>query len=388
MARFTILALAPFLAVAQNPGGAARFETHTIASDLRGGYQVVAADLNHDGKPDLIALGQGMSELVWFENPTWERHVLATGVSQMVNCVVLDGGAEIVLASGFSQRARDSKGIVSVLRPDGDARRPWTATEIDRLPTTHRLRLARIDAGPRVVVSAPLTGADAEPPDYKGNTPLVYYRPGEWKRRTISDENTGIAHGLLIFDWDGDGRDEILTASFTGIHLFRLENDGRWTRTQLAAGDPAPWPKSGSSDVAVGSLAGQRFLAAIEPWHGNQVSIYRLLDGKWARQTIEDKLTDGHALLTADLNGNHRDEVLAGFRGQGGSVYLYTAADAAGERWTRETLDGSMNAAACAAADLDGDGRIDLACIDGTRLKWYENRGPAAGAAASRRAPQ
>ena len=388
MARFAILLLAPFLAGGQNPGGPARFETHTIASDLRGGYQVVAADLNHDGKPDLIALGQGMSELVWFENPTWERHVLATGVSQMVNCVVLDGGAEIVLASGFSQRARESKGIVSVLRPDGDVRRPWTATEIDRLPTTHRLRLARIDAGPRVVVSAPLTGADAEPPDYKGATPLVYYRPGEWKRRMISDENTGIAHGLLIFDWDGDGRDEILTASFTGIHLFRLENDGRWTRTQLAAGDPAPWPKSGSSDVAVGSLAGERFLAAIEPWHGNQVSVYRLVDGKWARQTIEDKLSDGHALLTADLNGNNRDEVLAGFRGPGGSVYIYTAADAAGERWTRETLDGSMNAAACTAADLNGDGRIDLACIDGARLKWYENRGPAAGGAAPRRAPQ
>jgi hypothetical protein len=65
-------------------------------------------------------------------------------------------------------------------------------------------------------------------------------------------------------------------------------------------------------------------------------------------------------------------------------VYVYTAADAAGERWTRETLDGSMNAAACAAADLNGDGRIDLACIDGTRLKWYENRGPSAASAAPR----
>ena len=118
MARFAILLLVPFLAGAQNPSGPARFETHVLASDLRGGYQVVAADLNHDGKLDLIALGQGMGELVWFENPTWERHVLATGVSQMVNCVVLDGAKEIVLASGFSQRARDSQGIVSVLRPE------------------------------------------------------------------------------------------------------------------------------------------------------------------------------------------------------------------------------------------------------------------------------
>ena len=53
------------------------FREHTIATDLTGGYQVVACDVNHDGKIDLIALASGMTELVWFENPTWERHVIA-----------------------------------------------------------------------------------------------------------------------------------------------------------------------------------------------------------------------------------------------------------------------------------------------------------------------
>ena len=33
-----------------------------------------------------------------------------------------------------------------------------------------------------------------------------------------------------------------------------------------------------------------------------------------------------------------------------------------------------MGAAACAVADLNKDGRPDIACIDSTRLKWYENR--------------
>src|SRR5690349_22771409 len=53
-----------------------KFAEHAIATDLRGGYQVVVADLNHDGKPDIIALASGMKELVWFENPGWQRHVL------------------------------------------------------------------------------------------------------------------------------------------------------------------------------------------------------------------------------------------------------------------------------------------------------------------------
>src|SRR5580704_4648692 len=93
----------------------ARFTEHTIATDLRGGYQVVVADLNHDGKPDLIALASGMPELVWYENPGWERHVIAGGFTQMINLAVVangraDGIPDIVLASGFANVASRSAG--------------------------------------------------------------------------------------------------------------------------------------------------------------------------------------------------------------------------------------------------------------------------------------
>src|ERR1051326_1281454 len=114
---FAVLAAAGLLRSADTPP---RFREHTVATGLGGGYQVVLADLNHDGKPDLIALSTRASELVWFENPTWERHVLAAGVSRMINCVPVgsdaDGIPEIVLASEFDNRARNSAGVISVLR--------------------------------------------------------------------------------------------------------------------------------------------------------------------------------------------------------------------------------------------------------------------------------
>jgi hypothetical protein len=60
-------------------------------------------------------------------------------------------------------------------------------------------------------------------------------------------------------------------------------------------------------------------------------------------------------------------------------VYLYHAEDAAGGRWSRRVLDdGGMAAASCALADLNADRRLDIACIDGVSVKWYENRPAAA----------
>src|SRR6266567_4029489 len=64
----------------------ARFAEHTIATDLNGGYQVVVSDINHDGKPDLIAVASGMKELIWFENPGWQRHVIVANISRPINC--------------------------------------------------------------------------------------------------------------------------------------------------------------------------------------------------------------------------------------------------------------------------------------------------------------
>lgn len=382
MRRLTVGAFAiPWLAVTLSAAPPARFAEHTVATGLTGGYQVVAVDMNHDGKPDLIALASGMTELVWFENPGWQRHVIASNLTGMINLAAwdydADGIPEIVLASGFSMEAKKSTGIISVLHHNGDPRHPWAIREIDRLPSSHRLRWADIDgSGRKVVINQPLTDADVAHPDDHAYTPMVLYRPGEWKREGIARQDEGVVHGIYPIDWDGNGREDILTASFAGIHLYRFGPGRNWSRTEIAQGDPAPWPKCGSSDVAVGQLGKVRFLAAIEPWHGNQVAIYREISGAWQRHVIDDTLADGHTIWTADLNGDGSSEVVAGYRGKG--VNVYYAQDAQGAQWSKVVLDANMPAAGCAIVDLNGDGRPDVACIGSStaNLKWYENLGP------------
>ena len=106
----------------------------------------------------------------------------------------------------------------------------------------------------------------------------------------------------------------------------------------MIKGDPDPWPKSGASDIALGHLGRQRFIATIEPWHGNEIVVYRENGSNWPRQMIDDTITDGHAIIVADFDGDGRDEIIVGQRGGARSLMMYTCLPMAAT-WTRRVLD-------------------------------------------------
>jgi hypothetical protein len=358
---------------------------HTIATDLRGGYHVTAADVNKDGRTDLLAVATGAKvDLVWFENPSWTRHVMASGYPGMINADAFDvdgdGFPEVVLQSGFSTTPAKGDGRMILLSKGADVNAPWTAREFDRMPSVHRVRW--IDAygnGRKIVVNAPLGGVNGAPPDYKDKVGIYAYDPKrDYTRETITDADEGVLHGIHVADWDGKGREALLSASFLGIHLHRF-NNGKWERTRLAAGNADPWPKNGSSDVVVLRTKAGRQLASIEPWHGNQLVVYRGKGETWDHRTVIDStLNDGHTLVQGDLDGDGVDEIVAGYRGGGGGVNIYQLG--AGDQWTRFAVatpeQKSMAAAGCVLAHLNTDQRLDLACIGTStaNLKWYENQ--------------
>jgi hypothetical protein len=358
---------------------------HDVATDLRGAYAVDAADINKDGRIDLIAVAGATRQLIWFENPSWTRHVIASEITGLINASAADtdndGIPEIAAATGFATVPAKSTGVVTVYTHSADVNEPWIAKEIDRAPASHRLRFIDPEGnGRKWLVNAPLAGVSAGLPDYKGPNTVYAYNPADWKRQIVTDAEDGVMHGILATDWDGKGREALLTASFLGVHIHRY-NNGRWTRTRLVEGHPAPWPGNGAGEVAVVRTKGGRLLATMEPFHGNaaprpdlEVVTYSGSGDKLDGRTVVDKgLNYGHVLVAVDLDGDGADELIAGSMGKPNGVNVYRrGADGTWAKFAVE--DNAMPGSGCAVADFNNDKRMDFACTGGTSLKWYENQ--------------
>lgn len=376
--RAVLLVLLASLMAACRSTGAARFDRLLLDDAIPGGYGVAAADIDGDGLRDIVALATTPAQFVWYRNPGWEKYTISAStrgnIATAPHDIDGDGDIDLVLASEFSLSDSTGGGLVQWFENPGNAReqQQWQAHYIDAIPTAHRVRWADVQGdGVLELIVLPIIGEGAVAPDYAAGARMTAYAVpanprGTWPRVILSD-SLEMAHALEVTDWDGDGRQDLLTASFAGIELFQLGYDGLFVnQILLGEGNRGPRPGQGSSEVAVGTLYGERILASIEPWHGHEVVIYLAggEDGQpWLRQVIDAEFRGGHALLMSDLNNDGHDEIVAGFRSEPWGLYSWRYLQETGQ-WERTSLNASRVAVSgLLVEDFTGDGYKDIVAI-------------------------
>jgi hypothetical protein len=390
LALATLASAAPIAAQSAAP---VRFSAHTIA-EIRGGYAVAVADFNKDGRLDVMANSLGVPEVAWLENPTWERHIIATDVTSVVNQAPADidgdGVPEVAYQSAFAMQAANSQGLNWVAMSGGNPEGTWTAQLVDRFATSHHVQWGDFDGDGRLeLVNAPLIGPESLAPTYDQDQASVFWYPqGTWMRHTVDDQIPGIIHRIRPVRWDAGNRDALLVASFEGIALYRATGSGMGMTFQkelLSPGHVEAAPRLGASDVGMGMSNGQRILASVEPWHGNEVVVYTQSGNSWQRRVIFDRIGGGHEIAVLDLNGDGRADIVANDNGRiteqrpnatpGVHVFFSPENPATGE-WTYSRIESEAAMNGCVGADMNQDGRPDFVCSGaGGFIRWYENLG-------------
>jgi aldos-2-ulose dehydratase/isomerase family protein/VCBS repeat protein len=395
--RLFFAALALAIVAAPASGGELRFRTQQISDKLGIGYAVTMADLNDDGRSDIVVVDT--DRVIWFENPNWRMHTLIQDQTKKDNvCIApydIDGDGKIDFALGADWRPIDTRtgGTIQWLARGKSLDDHWSVHPIGEQPTTHRMRWADLDGdGRKELIVVPMMGRDSTKPLWNERPlrVLAYPIPADpakdaWKPEVLNEE-LHVAHNFWPTDLNRDGQVDILVASFEGVSLLERQSGGKWSRTRIGAGNQDNPEARGASEIKHGRLAaGGDYIATIEPWHGFQVVVYtRPEQGQtlWNRQVLDDELKWGHAVWCVDLDGDKDEELVIGVRDDQNSDHrcglrVYDPQDAGGKKWKRQLVDpGGVNIEDLTAADLDGDGRQDIIAVGrqskNVRIYWNE----------------
>lgn len=384
-----------------------RFRIEEIDKTLKVGYAVLLVDVDGDGKLDIVVVDT--NEVVWYQNPSWQKRVIIKNQTKDDNvCIAaadIDGDGKIDFALGADWRPgfqTKEGGTIQWLRRGATLDVPWTVIPIGEEPMVHRMRFADLEGDGKLhLVVAPLMGRNAtRDENWVNGLPvriLDYAIPpdpvkGPWKPRILS-ESLHVVHSIAPVAAEQRKGFDILAASYEGISLIAPlgASTEKWTAKLIGSGNQeSPHLARGTSEVKPGKLrSGKPFLGAIEPWHGGQVVAYTTPDNPeklWDRQVIDSRLKWGHAVACADLDGDGADEFIVGVRDDPRGtdtftdrrgVRIYRFGDD-GRRWYRQLMDdqGKVAVEDLATADLNGDGRIDIVAVGrqtgNVRIYWNE----------------
>lgn len=364
------------------------FEAQILDAEVAIGYGLAIGDVDRDGKSDILLADK--KAFVWYRNGDWKKFVLAENLTLSDNvCIAardLDGDGKVEVAVGAQWNPGETSdttksGAVFYLNRPSDPTQLWTPKQLHHEPTTHRMRWAMIGKKPHLIV-VPLHGRGNANGEGEGVKVIAYELPKnpaqDWKQ-TVIEESMHLTHNLDVIG--NESVNSILLGGKEGV-MFLKNQKSTWEKEKLnLPTDPSV------GELRLGKSKGKgHFLATIEPMHGTTLVAYEGFDDNLnsenlQRTVLNSQLKEGHALAVGDFLGLGSDQIAVGWRvaneaGEFG-VKLFVPKNGSFSEFEEHWID--KNGMACEdlqAADLDGDGRLDLiASGRSTRnLKIYWNR--------------
>lgn len=416
-----LIAMKPLHAAQPPEGGPAQQHStihvseHLIAGKYDYAYGLAAADLDGDGDLDLtsqnVVGGEiNLSSMWWFEND---------GQGQFQRRLIHKDDQDIGWFERHSVGDIDGDGRLDVAVVDNKfGRLVWFANNAHPADGPWQRRVITTQS-PRVydVILADLDGdgdLDAADAGYANNQNCWYENPGpkgrdhEWKRRLVG-EKMSEARSIGSGDFNGDGRVDLFASAVGaanippdttdprqhGSSIVWYENSGRptdepWKKHIISDtdrapihGHPADMDGDGDLDVVMAHGMRQELLPPARhdvAWYENVGQPGR--GQQWRRHAISP-LAYAFEAIAIDMDNDHDMDVVASAWARGDRIVWFENSGDPRVRWTPHVVTADFKSVnQVIAADLNGDGRPDLAAtadsgssrvVGAQELRWWRN---------------